>query len=73
MRLENTALEIAAAKQKICLILILFFLSLLWVPEIYAANKSTGTISWGFLIINLFGGLAFFLYGMEKMSTGMKR
>ena len=36
------------------------------------STKSDG-ISWGFLIIGLFGGLAFFLYGMEKMSEGMKK
>ena len=36
-----------------------------------AANSSH--ISWGFLFIGLFGGLAFFLYGMEKMSEGMKK
>ncbi|RUM33774.1 MAG: Na/Pi cotransporter family protein [Desulfobulbus sp.] len=30
-------------------------------------------ISWFFLTIGLFGGLAFFLYGMEKMSEGMKQ
>jgi len=31
------------------------------------------TISWGFLIIGLFGGLALFMYGMEQMSEGMKK
>ena len=30
-------------------------------------------ISWFMLAVGLFGGLAFFLYGMEKMSSGMKK
>ena len=37
------------------------------------ANENPSSISWGFLIISLFGGLALFLYGMEKMSEGMKK
>ena len=36
-------------------------------------NENPSSISWGFLIISLFGGLALFLYGMEKMSEGMKK
>ncbi len=40
---------------------------------LYADYESSGTISWGILIIGLFGGLAFFLYGIEKMSDGMKK
>ncbi|MBT8357898.1 MAG: Na/Pi symporter, partial [Deltaproteobacteria bacterium] len=36
-------------------------------------NESQSSISWSFLIISLFGGLALFLYGMEKMSEGMKK
>ena len=35
--------------------------------------EDSSVISWGFLIISLFGGLAFFLYGMEKLSEGMKK
>ena len=31
------------------------------------------TISWGFLVISLLGGLALFLYGIEKLSEGMKK
>lgn len=48
----------------------LFFL--LGVP-VYAAEEVPLRISWGFLIIGLLGGLAFFLYGMGKMSGGMKK
>jgi len=50
----------------------MLLMSLLFVPPLFAFD-STGSISWGFLIIGLFGGLALFLYGMEKMSAGMKK
>ena len=40
---------------------------------ILAADSSESGISWGFVIMNLLGGLALFLYGMEKMSEGMKK
>jgi len=36
-------------------------------------NIQTDEISWIFLIIGLLGGLALFLYGMEKMSEGLKK
>ncbi|MFH2067820.1 MAG: Na/Pi cotransporter family protein [Pseudomonadota bacterium] len=42
-------------------------------PRLYAAQGDAEPISWHMLIISLFGGLAFFLYGMEKMSSGMKK
>lgn len=35
--------------------------------------ESTTDISWFFLIIGLLGGLVLFLYGMEKMSEGLKK
>jgi len=38
-----------------------------------AGVKSPSSISWSFLNISRFGGLALFLYGMEKMSEGMKK
>jgi len=40
---------------------------------LFAADRAAGEISWSFLIIGLFGGLALFLYGMEEMSEGMKK
>ena len=40
---------------------------------LYANNQKPNDISWGLLIIGLFGGLVFFLSGMEKMSEGMKQ
>ncbi len=36
-------------------------------------NTQIDEISWMFLIFGLLGGLALFLYGMEKMSEGMKK
>lgn len=42
-------------------------------PVWCAGAKQPETISWGLLVIGLLGGLAFFLYGMEKMSEGMKK
>ena len=38
-----------------------------------AGDSSGSSIHWGFLIIGLLGGLSFFLYGMAKMSEGMKK
>ena len=37
------------------------------------AGDSSSSSIWGFLIIGLLGGLSFFLYGMAKMSEGMKK
>tara|TARA_Y100001960_G_scaffold257267_1_gene276229 strand:- start:590 stop:2362 length:1773 start_codon:yes stop_codon:yes gene_type:complete len=38
-----------------------------------AGDSSSSSIHWGFLIIGLLGGLSLFLYGMGKMSEGMKK
>ncbi len=43
------------------------------VTALYAAGETSDHIQWGYLSIGLFGGLAFFLYGMEMMSEGMKK
>ena len=40
---------------------------------LYAGDSSSSSIHWGFLVIGLLGGLSLFLYGMEKMSEGMKK
>ncbi len=46
-------------------------------PSIYnilvISGATSDKISWGFMVIGLCGGLALFLYGMEKMSEGMKK
>ncbi len=38
-----------------------------------AANSEQQSLSWVMMSISLIGGLSFFLYGMEKMSTGLKQ
>ena len=48
-------------------------LLLLISPLFGASSSDEGAISWWALIMTLFGGLALFLYGMEKMSSGMKK
>jgi phosphate:Na+ symporter len=47
--------------------------ALLFATTLFAGNDSPNEISWGFMIIGLLGGLVIFLYGMEKMSEGMKK
>lgn len=61
-RNERTKLKIT--------VLFLFFLS---AQSLYAGQENSDSISWGFLIMGLLGGLAFFLYGIEKMSDGLKK
>ena len=41
--------------------------------NLYAADNTHPDISWTFLVFALLGGLALFLYGMEKMSEGMRK
>ena len=55
-------------------LIILTILQLIAVSNIFAGTSpSSNEISWWALIMTLFGGLALFLYGMEKMSSGMKK
>jgi len=54
------------------LLLSIFMLASIAAP-LYAGGDDGGGISWKFLIIELFGGLSLFLYGMGKMSEGMKK
>lgn len=52
------------------------FLITLWVlpaKTLWAAEGARPNISWGFLVFALLGGLALFLYGMEKMSEGLRK
>jgi len=42
-------------------------------PYLYAADSNTKSFSWFFLCVGMLGGLSLFLYGMEKMSEGLKR
>jgi len=43
------------------------------VPAIAADSPETDGFSWWVIAMTLMGGLSLFLYGMEKMSTGMKK
>ncbi len=54
-------------------LLFAFIILTLFANSIYASEVSSEEISWKFITIGLLGGLAFFLYGMGKMSAGMKR
>lgn len=58
-------------KTKPTILLIVF---LLLFPVItYARTEIDGELDWFYVIIGLIGGLAFFLFGMEKMSEGLKK
>ena len=46
----------------------LFFLSF----SLFASPQTTETIDWGQMLMQLFGGLALFLYGMEKMADALR-
>ncbi|MBC8344837.1 MAG: Na/Pi cotransporter family protein, partial [Candidatus Marinimicrobia bacterium] len=53
----------------------IFISSILLLNMLFAGSttSSSDVFSWGKLVMTLSGGLAFFLYGMEKMSEGMKK
>lgn len=52
----------------------LTFIAILFGPRIlYAAEPNSESIDGVLLIFGVLGGLSFFLYGMEKMSAGMKK
>jgi len=55
------------------IILVAVSVVMLLTQPLYGADGSDQNISWFMLIVGLFGGLALFLYGMEKMSEGMRR
>jgi phosphate:Na+ symporter len=60
----------------ITIILVLIYSSMTFSKNLFAGEGDSTTlssISWKLLIIGVFGGLAFFLYGMVKMSDGMKK
>ena len=52
-----------------CMLLAIFFIPL---PAL-AANSEQQSLSWIMMSVGLIGGLSFFLYGMEKMSSGLKQ
>ena len=58
-------------------IVICFILVSLFVGSAIAGSGSSAShhssVAWGMIVMGLFGGLSFFLYGMEMMSEGMKK
>ncbi len=66
-------MNISAIKSKKQFLLVGFFILVSFSVPLYAGGGDSQGISWKFLIIELMGGLALFLYGMEKMSEGMKK
>ncbi len=55
------------------IIIFAFIMTLIFAPLSTAINIYPSKIHWGMLVIGLMGGLALFLYGMNKMSDGMKK
>ena len=51
----------------------ILIISLIIISPLFGANGPEGTIAWSMMIMTLLGGLALFLYGMNKMSDGMKK
>lgn len=49
------------------------FIFLLGLSPLYSNSITDSSIHWGIMIMTLLGGLALFLYGMAKMSDGMKK
>jgi len=60
---------------RLIIITLLASFSVLLLNPLFAGSttSSSDVFSWGKLVMTLAGGLAFFLYGMEKMSEGMKK
>ena len=61
------------SQSKVFIILFTFFILVLNPAFGAISELKSGTFSWLKLVMTLAGGLAFFLYGMEKMSEGMKK
>lgn len=62
--LNNNALKI---------IILTFIMTFILSPLSIASNVDSSEIPWSMLVIGMLGGLALFLYGMGKMSDGMKK
>ena len=55
----------------------ILFLSIIalfpFADTLFAGSGEHNELSWGWIVIGLFGGLAIFIFGMEMMSEGMKK
>lgn len=58
-------------RSKCVFIFVLLFFSA--AKTLYADQAGASPVSWKLLVFGLLGGLAFFLYGIEKMSVGMQK
>ncbi|MEW6671377.1 MAG: Na/Pi cotransporter family protein [Thermodesulfobacteriota bacterium] len=54
-------------------IMIFGLFSVVAVKTLYADQRGEAPLSWKVLVFGMLGGLAFFLYGIEKMSVGMQK
>ncbi len=66
-------MAIVYLKNQARLMFTIFFTILFSANILFAGASGRDEISWGYLFVGLFGGLAFFLFGMEVMSEGMKK
>jgi phosphate:Na+ symporter len=66
-------MKIIAKIRELSVIPVVAVTGVLSATVLHAAQETPGAVNWKFMIIGLFGGLALFLYGMGKMSDGMKR
>ena len=55
------------------IIIFTFIMTFTLSPFCLAGNTGLSGIPWGMLVMGLLGGLAFFIYGMGKMSSGMNK
>ncbi|MBT8127811.1 MAG: Na/Pi cotransporter family protein [Gammaproteobacteria bacterium] len=53
-------------------VLFVGFITLLLTYPVFAADGSEQSINWGVMAMQLFGGLALFLFGMEQMADSLK-
>jgi phosphate:Na+ symporter len=53
--------------------IIIVFLLIIFVSQTFGANGNNDSVNWFMITIGFFGGLALFLYGLEKLGGGMKK
>lgn len=61
------------SKINIGIMILAFIVTFILSPLCIAGNIDSHRIHWSMLVIGMLGGLALFLYGMSKMSDGMKK
>ena len=66
-------MDIKCIFRRLKIVLPVFFLTAFLAKPLYADQAGPGEISWKMLIFGLLGGLALFLYGIEKISDGMQK